>query len=42
MTTWPFKNDRDTSLMFLFRRDRRLVFYNLIKMDPNTKMLMVV
>ena len=28
--------------MFVFKKEKRLVFFNLIKMDPNTKMVMVV
>ncbi len=28
--------------MFLFKKDEKIMFFNLIKMDPNTKMLKVV
>lgn len=40
--TWPFKNEKETSLMFVFRKDKRLVFFNLRKTDPYEKMIMVV
>ncbi len=40
--TWPFKIDFNTSLMFVFKKEKRLVFCNLIKMDPLEKMLFVV
>lgn len=42
LMTWPFKNDKETSLMFVFRKDKRLVFCNLRKTDPHEKMIMVV
>lgn len=40
--TWPFKLDKETAMMFAFRKEKRLVFCNLIKMDPYLKMLGVV
>jgi hypothetical protein len=42
MMLWPYKIEKDSSLIFLFRKDKKLVFYNMIKMDPIEKMLFVV
>lgn len=42
LMTWPFKNEKDTSLMFVFRKDKKLIFCNLRKTDPYEKMIMVV
>jgi hypothetical protein len=36
---WPFKNEKETCLMFVFEREKRLVFNNVIKMEPMKKML---
>jgi hypothetical protein len=36
---WPFKNEKETCLMFVFEKDKRLVFNNVIKMEPMKKML---
>ncbi len=36
------KTDKDISMMFVFRRDKRLVFSSLIKMVPIEKMICVV
>ena len=42
LMTWPFKNEKETSLMFVFKKDKKLVFCNLRKTDPYEKMIMVV
>ena len=42
MLLWPFKIDKDSSLIFVFKKEKKLMFCNLIKMDPIDKMLFVV
>ena len=39
---WPYKVDKESSLIFVFRKEKKLVFCNLIKMNPIEKMLFVV
>ena len=39
---WPFKNEKETCLMLVFEREKRLFFRNVIKMEPMKKMLGVV
>lgn len=42
LMVWPYKVDKETSLMFVFRKEKKLVFCNLIRMNPIDKMLFVV
>ncbi len=39
---WPYKVDKEISLIFAFRKDKKLIFCKLVKMDPIEKMLFVV
>ena len=36
---WPFKNEKETCVMFVFEREKRLIFHNVVKMEPMKKML---
>jgi hypothetical protein len=39
---WPFKNEKETCIMLGFERGKKLIFHNVIKMEPMKKMLEVV
>lgn len=42
LLTWPVKWEKDVTMMFVFRKERRLVVSCLVKMDPVEKMICVV